>query len=143
MRIASWILFLLFIFIEGTVTSFPFILIFLLCLMVMKRAEWVFLVALLAGILLDLLALRSIGGTSILLVFFVFIILLYERKYEIATVPFVFSAALIGSFIYLYLLHYPSIFESLLSGIFAVISFIIYQYIRRPALPTHLDYQKA
>ncbi len=142
MRIASWIVFILLVFIEGTVTSFPFIPIFLLCLMVMKRAEWVFLLALIAGVMLDFLSLRPIGMSSILLILFAFTILLYERKYEIATIPFVFFASLVGSFLYLYFLRYPSIVESLVSSIFAVIVFIIYQFIHRPGVPTHLDYQK-
>lgn len=142
MRYYSWILFLLLLFIEGTVTSFPLVLIFLLCLMVMKRAEWIFLLAFLSGVVLDILSLRPLGTTSILLVLFVFITLLYERKYEIATIPFVFSASLIGSFFYLSLLHYPSLIESVVSSIVAVLAFILYNTIHRPSLPRHLDYQK-
>ena len=142
MRIGSWILFILILLAEGMITSLPLVLIFLLCLMVMKRAEWIFLLALASGIVLDMVRIRPIGTTSILLILFVFLVLLYERKYETATIPFVAGATLIGSFIFLRALGYPSILESLTSCIIAVTAFIFYTWFKKPAVPSHLDYQK-
>lgn len=143
MRIGFWILFIITLILEGTVTSVPLVLVFLLCLMVMKRAEWIFLLAFLSGITLDLFTLRPIGVTSILLVLFVFIVLLYERKYEIATIPFVASTSLVGSFVFLQILGTFGILESVTSSIVAVASFILYTRFKRESTPTHLDYLKA
>ena len=143
MRIGSWIVFITVLLIEGTITAIPLVLIFLLCLMVMKRAEWIFLLAVVSGVMLDILSLRPVGITSILLVLFVFSILLYERKYEINTIPFVAISSFLGSFLFLKFLGYANFFESLTSCIIATISFIIYTWFRRPAVPKHLDYQKA
>lgn len=142
MRFGSWLVFITAVILEGALTSLPLVLIFLLCLMVMKKEEWIFGLALVSGIILDIFSLQEIGTTSVLLILFVFLILLYERKYEIATIPFVAGASLVGSFIYLTLLGKMSILESMTSCIFAVIVFILYTYLRRPAIPTHLDYQK-
>jgi len=142
MRFGSWIVFIIAVLLEGTLTSLPLVLIFLLCLMVMKKADWIFALALVSGVLLDIFSLRAIGTTSVLLILFVFLILLYERKYEIATIPFVAGASLAGSFIYLTILGNTSILESITSSIFAIIVFVLYIWFRRPALPTHLDYQK-
>lgn len=142
MRIGSWLLFILLVLIEGTMTSLPLVLIFLLCLMVMKRAEWIFLLALVSGVVLDIFTLRPIGTTSLLLVIFVFMVLLYERKYEIATIPFVAGASLVGSFLFLRILGYLSILESLTSCVLAIVAFILYTWLKKPLTPAHLDYQK-
>ena len=61
MRIGSWILFVIILIFEGTITSLHLVLVFLLCLMVMKKAEWVFLLAFLSGIVLDMFRVRPIG----------------------------------------------------------------------------------
>jgi len=56
--------------------------------------------AFLTGAVLDILLLNPLGKTSLFLVVFLFIILLYDKKFDIQTFPFVFLASFIGSFVY-------------------------------------------
>jgi len=71
------------VFLEGTVTTLPLTLVCLLCLTIYKREGIVFLIAFLAGLLLDILRVNMVGESSLFFVVFVFLILLYQRKYEI------------------------------------------------------------
>lgn len=101
MRFISWLLLIFVIFTELTYTDLPLTLIFILILAVMKRGEWIFILAFFAGIILDIFSLRSLGQTSIFFLLFVFLVLMYERKYEISTLPFVMITSFFGSFFYL------------------------------------------
>ncbi|MGI8420149.1 MAG: hypothetical protein ACR2LN_05920 [Candidatus Levyibacteriota bacterium] len=86
---------------EGTVTSLPLVLVSLLCLTILTRDSIVFFAAFVAGILLDVFALRPLGETSIFLLTFVLLILLYQGKYEIYSYQFVIFAAFIGGLFFL------------------------------------------
>lgn len=142
MSVISWILLLCVLLVEGTITTVPLTLIFLLCLMVMKKAEWVFVLALFSGIVLDIFAVRPIGVMSIFFLLFIFFIWLYERKYEIATIPFVAAASFLGSFVFLHITGSANILETIISSFIAIAAFVSYQFIHKPALPAHLDYKK-
>lgn len=92
---------LIFLILEGSISALPLVLIALLNMIIVKRDSAVFVSAFIVGILLDIFALRSIGETSIFFLAFVLLILLYQRKYEINSYPFIFFAAFFGSLIYL------------------------------------------
>src|SRR6266700_5012533 len=91
------ILLLMLTIIEGTITTLPLVLIFLLLLAIRRRDEVVFVVAFISGLVLDILRLHTVGGTSLFLLCFLFLVLLYERKYEIDSLPFVILAAFVGT----------------------------------------------
>jgi cell shape-determining protein MreD len=91
------ILLLLVIFFEGTVTTLPLVVVLLLLLMINRRDGVVFILAFVSGLLLDLLRLQPLGETSLFLLCFLFLVLLYQRKYEIDSLPFVMIAAFIGT----------------------------------------------
>jgi cell shape-determining protein MreD len=91
------------VFFEGTVTSLPLVLVCLLCLTIQRRDGSVFIFALLAGFILDVLSLRAIGSASLFFVVFVFLLLLYQRKYEIDSYPFVGFATFFGSLLFMLL----------------------------------------
>ena len=119
---------------EGTLTTLPLTLIFLLCLTVMKRHEWIFLVAFSAGIILDLLTFRSIGITSLFFVSFLFLILLYQRKYETATMQFVIIASFLGSTSFLVFTGANAVFFlSIFSTMIAATAFSLYRMVNKPA----------
>src|SRR5258706_10781636 len=88
------------IFLEGTVTTLPLVLIYLLCLTIWKRDAVVFPIAFVGGLLLDILVVRAIGVSSLFFVIFVFLALLYQRKYEINSYPFVAFASFLGSIVF-------------------------------------------
>lgn len=128
MRFISWILFGFVVILEGTVTTLPLTLIFLLCLTVMKRQEWIFFLAFVAGLVLDSFALRTLGVSSLFFVSFVFLIQLYQRKYETATMQFVVLASFFGSLWYLISTgSHAVLLQALLSSGICAVAFSYYR----------------
>ena len=70
---------------EVSLTTIPFIFLVLLCLMVVFKGNWLFAAALVFGLLFDLLSFKTVGFSSSLLVVFLFLVLLYQSKFEITT----------------------------------------------------------
>jgi hypothetical protein len=127
------------IILEGTITALPLVLICLICMTIVLRDSSIFLLAFLAGILLDAFALRSLGGTSIFLLFMVFLILLYQRKYEINTYPFVLIASFVGSFLYLMIFGYnEALLFAFVSTVVAVLLFMVIRIAIINSLGTNL-----
>jgi hypothetical protein len=118
------------IFLEGTVTTLPLVLICLVILTIFMRNLFLFILAFLAGIFLDGFALRSIGQASIFLLLIVFLLLLYQRKYEINSYPFVLIASFAGSLAYLLVFGYGNaIGLSVMSSLISVVFFGIFRYL--------------
>lgn len=110
------------IFLEGTVTALPLVFICLICITIIRRDALIFLLAFVSGIFLDAFALRTIGETSIFLLLSVFLILQYQRKYEINTYPFVFISSFVGSLLFLIILGFNGAFiEACASALIAVL----------------------
>lgn len=116
------------IFLEGTMTTLPLVFLCLLLVTIFMRNLFLFILAFLAGIFLDAFVLRPIGEASIFLLFIVFLILLYQRKYEINSYPFVMIASFFGSLVFLLLFGYGhAIEQAIISAIIAVFLFIIFR----------------
>lgn len=103
MKLLAFILLTIALFLEVSLTTIPLIFLSLLCLMVLLRQEWILIYAFIFGILLDLLSFRTLGFSSGFYVVFLFLVILYQSKFEIATGYFVFIASLVGSLIFLLL----------------------------------------
>lgn len=117
---------------EGTVTMLPLVLICLLCLTIVTRDTIVFVAAFVAGILLDVFALRTVGITSLFLLSFVLLILLYQRKYEIYSYQFVMVAAFMGGLAFLLLFGYPqAIINAVVGAIVAACFFALIRLFNR------------
>ncbi len=109
---------------ESTVTDLPLVLACLLILTIIRRDISVFIAAFFAGIFWDTLTLHRIGGASIFFLVFVFLIFLYQKKYEINSFPFVFAASFFGGWIFLAIFGYHGAStQSLTGSVFAVIVF--------------------
>ncbi len=87
---------LVFPLLEGTVISLPLSLISLIFLSTTKKHLSVFYLAIISGLILDLITLRPLGTTAIFYVLFLFLLFLYERKYETSTLPFILVAVFVG-----------------------------------------------
>lgn len=132
------LLFFVSLLLEGTVTTLPLVLLFLLALGIARQDEAVFILAVLAGILLDILALRPVGITGIFYVVFLFLMLLYDRKYEIHSLPFMAVSSFLGSFVYLLLFVRQEIFlQSVISVFLGVIIFLVFRLSRSSKAPTY------
>ena len=116
------------IFLEGTLTTLPLVFVCFILLTILLRSPIMFLLAFLAGILLDTFALRALGGTSIFLLTAVLLIMLYQRKYEINSYPFVLISSFLGSLLYLIIFTYQNVF--LLAGLSSFIAVILFAIIR-------------
>lgn len=113
---------------EGTVTNLPLVFIALVIVTIAMRNLFLFLLAFISGIFLDAFALRPLGETSIFLLLCVFLMLLYQRKYEINSYPFVFLASFVGSLIYLLIFGYSNALG--LAGASIVIGLLLFMCFR-------------
>lgn len=112
------------IFLEGIITSIPIVSLVLLIFYILKRTSSIFFLAFILGISLDVLSVRILGSSSAFFIAFIFIVFLYERKFEIATYPFVFFSSFLGGFLYLWIFGYNHVLEqSLASSLIAVLLF--------------------
>jgi cell shape-determining protein MreD len=117
---------------EGVLTTMPLAFILLLCYDVLNRSGKVFFSAFLTGLLIDLITVRPLGSTSIFFLLFFATILLYQKKYEIRSYPFVIVSSLVGSYLYLLLLSgNNSIGQALISSLLAVAIFSIGKKLRK------------
>jgi hypothetical protein len=98
------------ILLESTITTLPFSLSLLLILMVVKRNETPLIAAVITGLSIDIMTMRVIGVTGLFALLFLFLIVLYDRKFEIATFPFVTGASFMGSIVYLFIFQVPQAF---------------------------------
>lgn len=108
----------------GGITTVPFFIGLLTIATVLFKKPWVFFLALGLGLFLDLILIRSLGHTALVLTIFVFLLFLYEKKFETQTVAFVFISTFLGSIFYLWLFEYQMvILQALVSAIVAVVFF--------------------
>jgi len=114
---------------QASLTTIPLIFLCLLVFMVLLRANWLFVLAFIFGILLDLVAFRTLGTSSIFLIVVLFLVLLYQSKFEIATNAFIIVVSFLGSFGYLFLLGYHQnlLLQSLVGSIISLILFKLLQ----------------
>lgn len=125
MLAVSIITLLLFTLLETTVTTIPLILVIILIMAVVSKKSWIFPVAFIIGILSDLFLFNTMGKTSLFYVIFLFIILSYDRKFEIRTVHFVLISSFAGSLFYLIFYGNKNIvLQSFLSSVIAAILFL-------------------
>lgn len=89
------------LFFETTLLQLPLVLMSLLLLGVLYKERWIFLAAFLTGILLDMLAFRTVGISSLFFVTMLGLVFLYERKFEIQSFFFVGIATSILSLIFM------------------------------------------
>jgi cell shape-determining protein MreD len=114
----------LFTLVVSGITTIPFSLGLLAVSTVIFKNSWVFFLALGLGLFLDLTSLRFFGLTGLILVIFVLLIRLYERKFETKTATFIFIITFFGSLIYLNIFDYSQILlQSLVNSLFAVLFF--------------------
>lgn len=126
MKLAATIIFLFSLFLESSVTTLPLVFLTLFCLAVLTRKEWIFVIAFIAGVFLDALSFRVLGQSSLYFILYIFLVFLYERKFEISTKYFVFIASFLGSFGFLIIFSYNNVvLQSLMSSIIGILIFSI------------------
>lgn len=110
---------------QASYTSIPLLPGVLLLLHLFKRAEWVFVFALVLGVLLDIVLVRKIGISSLFFIGFLTIISIYERKLEIYTKEFVGIVSFLGGVGYLLILGENNVlFQAGLGSLVSVLLFL-------------------
>jgi len=119
---------------ESALTTLPLVLLVLLAIMSLYKNNFVFIMAFVFGILFDLITLKTVGATSIFFVSFIFLILLYQSKFEITTNIFIIVASFLGSFCFLIINGITSnlILESITSTFLGLLIFIFIKYFFLP-----------
>ncbi|MCL6096302.1 MAG: rod shape-determining protein MreD [Patescibacteria group bacterium] len=130
MKLSVTIIFLLSFLLEASVTTLPLVFLTLLCLAILTRKEWIFVIAFIAGVVLDVFSFRLLGESSLYFIGYIFLVFLYQRKFEIATKHFVFASSLLGSLGYLLLFSYGNsiILQSISS---AIIGTLMFSFLRK------------
>lgn len=115
---------------ESSLTTLPLVFIVLLCLTVIFRKNFIFGFAFLFGLLIDLISFKTLGISSIYFLIFLFLVLIYQSKFEITTNSFVVVASFLGSFLYLLLFSHGDliIFQAIAS---AIIGLLIFLFLKR------------
>jgi len=127
MKLAAIIIFLFSLFLESSITTLPLVFLTLLCFAVLTRKDWIFVIAFIAGLALDALSFRALGQSSLYFILYIFLVFLYERKFEISTKYFIFIASFLGSFGFLIIFSYNNVvLQSLISSIIGVLIFSIF-----------------
>lgn len=130
------IFFLIFaVVLESGITTLPLTLLILIFGGVVIKNNNIFLIAFLSGLALDLLSARTIGLSSIYFVCFVFVIFLYQKKFEIQTLHFIVIFSFLGSLGYLMLIGINNFFiQSVFSTILSSFSFFIFSIFNKKTL---------
>lgn len=119
-----WVLLSMAILLEGGLTSLPLVLNVLLVFYLLERKQTLFFIAFLGGILLDILLLRTPGQSSLVFIIVFLILSLYEGKFEIQTIPFIFFSSFFASLAFLVIFGYNSIFlQALVSSFITIFLF--------------------
>lgn len=122
---------------ESSVTTLSLIIPIIVVATVLLKDSIVFLLAFIFGILLDILAFKMVGVSSLFFTFLVFLILMYERKFEIQTPSFIIFSTFLSSFIFLLIFQRGNIiFQSIFS---TLIGFILFETLRRISFQKHKD----
>ncbi len=98
------------LFFEISATTLPLIVGVLILLVVIFRKSWVLVSAFLTGLVFDILTLRTIGTASAFLTVMIFLIFLYENKFETESPLFVFVSTFLFSILFLIFLGFGNVF---------------------------------
>jgi cell shape-determining protein MreD len=106
MKLQFLIILILFFLLQASVTTIPLVLIAFLITAVFTKQNFLFPLAFFIGILLDIFTFKTPGVTSFYFMIFLFLVLLYQKKFEIETIYFVSISSFLGSLGFLLLLNY-------------------------------------
>lgn len=120
---------------ESSITTLPLTLLILIFAGVVTRSNNIFGLAFLSGLALDLLSFRTIGLSSIYFVSFIFVIFLYQKKFEIETLYFIVIFSFLGSLGFLILIGTSNFFiQSVFSALLSSLSFFVLGIFNRKIL---------
>lgn len=122
---------------ESTVSTLPLTLLVILFGAIKTRKNEIFLLAFLSGLFLDILTIRTPSLSGLYFVVFVFVIFLYQKKFEIESIPFISSVSFLGGLGYLILIGAKSpIIQALITAFIMSLSFLVFNFFTKPSKNT-------
>lgn len=110
-----------FVLLQGSLISFPLVFLVLLTIAIRSKKTWIFPLAFILGVILDSFYLKTPGTTSIFFLIFLFAVFVYERKFEVDSLSFIFISSFLGSMILFVILGETNIlFKSVITSIFTL-----------------------
>ncbi len=115
---------------EISLTTIPLVFIVLLVFTLAFKKNYMFAIAFFVGLFFDILSFKPLGVSSIFFVVFLYLVLIYQSKFEIASNNFVFASSFLGSLAFLMLSGYNN---SIILQVFlaSVISLVLFTFIKR------------
>lgn len=123
----------LFLLLELTIFSLPFVFLFSVIILAFHRSLPSMLLVLIACLMLDAIRVDLFGITSILVFLTLLVIHLYERYFGSSDVFPIAAITIIGTFIYSYVLSY-SLFSVILMFVLIGILLYLFQYLVKKGL---------
>lgn len=123
------VLLLIALFLEISVTNIPLVLLILIPTCIVYRNYSIFIMAFIFGILLDILTFKTVGLSSLFFISVMFLILIYEKKFEIKTNYFVILASFLGSILFILIFGHRYLIET--SIISVLIGLLIFQVLNK------------
>ena len=115
---------------QGLVTTVPISIAVVLPAYVLRRDGFVLALSFLLGVALDVLTLGTIGATSLFFLGLCFLVTLYERKFEIASLLFVAIASFVGSIAYTLMFGHDSLLMAApLSGVASLFAVLLFKFV--------------
>ena len=105
------------LFLEGTLISLPLLVAAVVLSSVMFRSGLYIFIVFLLGIIFDIVSVQRIGQTSIFLLGIVGAIELYDKKFEVRTLPFVLFACAVSVTVYLLIFGSYAFFIQLITSV--------------------------
>ncbi|MBI3985001.1 MAG: hypothetical protein HY344_03625 [Candidatus Levybacteria bacterium] len=128
MKLLLIILLFIALILENSITTIPFTIAILVVSTVIFRDYSIFLLFFIFGIFLDILSFSQIGLSSLFFTFLVFLILIYEKKFEIYNRYFIAFATALSSLTFLLLFQRGNvIIQSLVSMLISLVLFEIFK----------------
>lgn len=116
-------------------STIPFIIGVLVLWYILERNESIFVIAIVAGLVVDALFINRLGTSSLVFGAILTLAHLYERKFEIVTKEFVFLWTFLGSILYLLVLGSSYVLQqAVISALFAILMFKGIMYFSKPKL---------
>ncbi|MBI4098023.1 MAG: hypothetical protein HY426_03195 [Candidatus Levybacteria bacterium] len=134
MKLVSFFL-IVSIILESTLITLPLSLLIIIFSSIVLRKNEVFILAFFAGLFLDILGLRDIGLSSAFFVAIVFIVFLYQKKFEIKSLTFIAVSAFIASLGYLMIQGTSyALLQTVIATLIISASFLIFQKTNKKVL---------
>lgn len=132
------VLLLLSLSLQAEVTILPIAFVVLLVWTIEKKSILPLFLTLVIGLFLDIVFLRILGSTSMYFLLILLLVFLYEKKFEVASIPFIVLVSFFATFFYFaifFQLFLP--FQAVVCAGFALILFLGMRYFSIPKKKTY------